>query len=295
MKFSIVTPAFNSEKYIAETIESVISQEGDFELEYIVVDGGSSDNTVNIIKNYEQMVREGSPIIKCNRIDFKWLSEKDRGMYDAINKGFGLATGEIYAWINSDDIYLPGAFNAVQRAFQKYPEIRWLKGITSFIKESSTTIREGRCRLYDQTWIQKGIYGRDAYFIEQDSVFWRSELWKTVGGIDPKLRLAGDYYLWIRFSEITKLYGLNARLSCFRLRKGQLSTDMKAYRLECDKISTFPHISKIRYFFFIEARIPIPLFLGSFLYKLFFGEHELNLVEFAGNEIILKKKKYFLC
>jgi glycosyltransferase involved in cell wall biosynthesis len=110
MRFTIVTPAFNSELHIVETIESVLSQKGDFEIEYILADGGSSDTTVSIFKDYQSRVERGEYPIQCNRIHMRSFSEKDRGMYDAIDKGLKLGTGELQAWINSDDYYLPGAF-----------------------------------------------------------------------------------------------------------------------------------------------------------------------------------------
>ncbi len=210
MKFSIVTPSFNSERYIAETIESVISQKGDFEIEYIIVDNRSTDDTLNIIKRYERMAEEGSPLIKCRKVTLRCFSEKDRGMYDAINKGFGFAAGDVFAWINSSDIYYPGALSAIQQALLRCPEVKWIKGITSFIDEGSNLIRKGKCYIYDREWIGMGIYGRYTNFIEQDSVFWRRELWDSVGGITPGLKLAGDYYLWVQFAKLAKLYTIKA-------------------------------------------------------------------------------------
>ncbi|HEY4500327.1 MAG TPA: glycosyltransferase, partial [Candidatus Paceibacterota bacterium] len=99
MKFSIVTPVYNGQAHIRETIESVLSQEGDFEIEYFIMDGGSTDATVEIVLEYASRDKRVSV-----------FSEKDSGMYDAVNKGFFKATGDVYAYINSDDVYEPGAF-----------------------------------------------------------------------------------------------------------------------------------------------------------------------------------------
>lgn len=292
MKFSIITPSYNSEKFIAETIESVITQKGEFEIEYIIIDGGSTDNSVDIIKKYEQLVNKGVYECRCKNMRIRWLSEKDNGMYDAINKGFSMAVGDICAWINADDIYLPGAFDIVEKIFKKYPEVKWLKGITSYINESSTLYEMGNCFLYNQRWIQEGIYGRDAYFIQQDSVFWRSELWKSVGGIDSTLKLAGDYYLWKRFAEKTPLFTVKAYLSCFRKVEGQLSQNLEAYKHECTRITGKFFNRKVWYFLGCEQAIPV--LLRPFFYRLLFGRQELFLIELIdGQEPALRRVFYY--
>src|SRR5574340_1418719 len=106
---TVVTPSFNQGRFIDETIRSVISQEGDFYLEYLIMDGGSTDETVDIIKKYDRLIKEGKWPVKCRGIEYRWVSEKDNGQADAVNKGFKIARGEILGWLNSDDTYLPGA------------------------------------------------------------------------------------------------------------------------------------------------------------------------------------------
>lgn len=232
MKFSIITPAYNMERWIAETIESVLSQQGDFEIEYIVVDGSSTDSTFAIAEAYRKCVNNEKYSIQCNKISMICIQQKNTGMYEAINQGFSRATGNVYAWINADDIYETGALKAIAKTLNKFPEIRWIKGITSTIDEKSRPLRRGRCKIYHQDWIAKGIYGQEAYFIEQDSVFWRNSLWKKTGPIPSHFRSAGDYWLWIQFAKYTPLWSIDFPISFFRKRKGQISKNTTKYKHE---------------------------------------------------------------
>jgi len=272
MKFSIVTPSFNSEKYIANTIESVLSQSGNFEIEYFIIDGDSNDKTVEIIKDYEDRFKAGRFEKKCNEIKFNWISEKDSGMYDAIDKGFAMANGDIYAWINADDFYADGTFEKVHDIFTTFTDIKWVKGISNFIDEENNLIRENPCYTHRQDWIKKGVYGRNAYHITQDSVFWISELWKKTGSISPTLKYAGDYELWIKMSNSEKLWSVNSVFSFFRKRQGQLSKDVTSYRKEQQKIypqTIFSNFS-IRLFFNLESRLRVFQSFFLSLYKYYF-------------------------
>lgn len=102
---SVVTPSFNQGKFIEETIRSVLSQEGDFYIDYVIVDGASTDGSADIIRRYDSLVKEGKLAVKCRGVNYRWLSEKDRGQVDALKKGFRIAKGDILCWLNSDDIY----------------------------------------------------------------------------------------------------------------------------------------------------------------------------------------------
>jgi len=284
-KISIVTPTCNSQAYIGETIQSVLSQRGDFEIEYIIVDAASTDETLAIVKRYQSVLSSGSYPVLCRKVEMKLVSEKDEGMYDAINKGFGFASGDILAWINSDDIYLPGAFNTVAKVFGKYPDINWLKGNTSYITEDSAIYKTFGCNLYAREWIEKGVYGRSAHFIEQETVFWRKNIWNQIGGIDASMKLAGDYYLWYRFSRLTPLVSVNTSFSCFRKVKGQLSSNINAYYDEERRVvAAEPWLdSRVRGLFRrITAQTPLlkwlPEIVLIFLYKLFFGNHKYSAV-----------------
>jgi glycosyltransferase involved in cell wall biosynthesis len=295
VRFSIVTPAFNSERYIGETIESVISQAGDFSVELIIRDGGSTDGTREVVQRYKKLLLENTYPIQCAGVSLYWHSEKDGGMYDAIKKGFARATGDVYAWINSDDIYLSGAFDIVQQTLKKFPEILWLKGITSYFNENSTIYTVGHCNLYRQDFIREGLYGPVLHFIQQDSVFWRSELWQKSGGVNENLSLAGDYFLWKSFAELAPLYSLNAYVSCFRKTSAQKSADIQAYWREIESISKLDNrlSRKIRrYFTRIES---LPRFLRAFCYRLAFGQHKHHLVKLENGVVPrLLEGEYFV-
>jgi glycosyltransferase involved in cell wall biosynthesis len=295
MKFSIVTPAYNSGRYIRETIESVAKQRGNFSIEYFVLDNHSTDDTCNIVQQYQRSLASGKIAVFCNDIQLHLVSEQDSGMYDAIKAGFSRATGDIYAWINSDDIYLPGAFDIVQRTLEKYPQISWIKGITSYINENSTMFSSGQCFLYRQDFIKAGLYGPALHFIQQDSVFWRKELWLKSGGVNDQLSLAGDYFLWKSFSQFEPLYSLKAFVSCFRQLAGQKSSDIQAYYKEIDNICPLDkHVARKfkRYFLSIES---LPRFLRPLMYRLAFGHYKHHLVTLdKGLFPALVEGEYFL-
>ena len=145
VKISIVTPSFNSARHIRETIQSVITQCGDFSIEYFVVDNCSTDGTKEIVEEYQHSLEKGRFQLGCNGVDLNFVSEEDKGMYDAVNKGFANANGDVFAWINADDIYLPGAFAMIAKVFDSYDDIHWVKGITSYITDK-TFIRQAKKR-----------------------------------------------------------------------------------------------------------------------------------------------------
>ena len=237
MRISIVTPNYNQGEYIEQTIKSVIKQEGDFQIEYIIVDGGSSDSSLDIIKKYDLIIKENFP-----NIQFKWISEKDNGMYDAIVKGFSIATGDIYAWINGDDYYLPGAFQYITDIFTKYSNVNWLKGITNRL-DVDNKIKKGVLYEYKKDLITKGVYGTLTYFIQQDSVFWRSELWKKIKNEEIKdYKFAGDFRLWQLFAQYEDLYTFNKEVSVFRKHPNQKSSQIENYLKEAKRTINYSYI-----------------------------------------------------
>jgi glycosyltransferase involved in cell wall biosynthesis len=193
---SIVTPSYNQGRYIEETIHSVLNQNYP-KLEYIVVDGGSSDHTVEILKKYEGRLT--------------WISEKDRGQADAINKGFRMAKGEIVAWLNSDDTYLPGAVPQAVRYFEAHPEVGMLYGEGYHIDEDGDLIE----RYYTEPFDYQRL--SEVCFICQPTVFLRAEVIRAVGPLDITLDYCMDYEYWMRIAKRFRIGYLGAYLANSRL------------------------------------------------------------------------------
>ena len=233
MKISIITPCYNAGEYISETIESVIYQRGDFEIEYIIIDGGSTDNTISILDKYKKLIESRKCKINCNSINIKYISEKDNGMYDALVKGFKLITGNIVAYINSDDFYLPNAFSTVIDIFQKYLEVKWLSGMPVGYNEKGQIIGSFLPLKYDRVLIRKGFYGTILPFIQQESTFWRAELLNLLDFSKLKMyKFAGDFYIWYTFSKYSDLYIVQSCFAGFRHRVNQLSKQKSKYYKE---------------------------------------------------------------
>ena len=139
MKISIITTNYNTDKYLEQTIKSVLNQKGEFELEYIITDGGSIDNSLEIIKKYNKEVKEGK---WGKHITYKYISEKDKGQSDGINKGLKMATGDIVAFLNADDLYTEGALEKVVTYFKENPDCMWLTGYCKIIDENGKQIKK---------------------------------------------------------------------------------------------------------------------------------------------------------
>ncbi len=298
MKLSIVTPAYNSAAHISRTIDSVLSQVGNFEIEYIVVDGLSTDNTCDIVREYIRKLESKSLQVSCNNISLRLISEKDNGMYDAINKGFAHATGDVFAWINSDDTYLPGAFETMTKVFGTFPDVEWAKGVTNIAElDDPETPKSGTCYVYNPLWLKAGIYGVFAYFVHQDSVFWRKSLWNKVGSINKSLKYAGDYELWTNMAKHTSLWSVNTPVSVFHKRAGQLSGNMTAYRAEQANVrAKLPKLrsAQVIKLFFWSKRFLHPQ-LHALLYPLLFTNRNRYYIEPADPSPIKKfARTYFI-
>jgi len=225
MKISIITPCFNSQEYICETIDSVLSQRGNFEIEYIIIDGGSTDKTIEIANRYSDLIISKQYNIKCNDISLRIISEADNGMYDALVKGLRLITGDIVAYINSDDFYLPNAFSAVTDIFTKYEEVKWLTGMPVLYNDRGQIFNCSLPASISRNNIKKGIA-----CIQQESIFWRNELLSSLDyGRLGSFKYAGDYFIWFTFAAQNELYVAQLCISGFRMHAGQMSENRAAY------------------------------------------------------------------
>jgi glycosyltransferase involved in cell wall biosynthesis len=210
-RITVVTPSFNQGRFIEETIRSVLLQRYP-NLEYIVIDGGSTDNSTEIIKRY-------SPWLSY------WVSEKDRGQSHAINKGMSHATGDIVAWLNSDDLYLPLALFRVAAAWDK-KQTHWLVGkIKAGESLDSPDVKTMRLSS-SQTFLEIAAFWlvreRNLRSYTQPEVFMSLQAWQTVGGVCEKLYHAMDNHLWAKLSAVgyVPVY-LPEEIAFFRFHKMQ--------------------------------------------------------------------------
>ena len=220
-RISVVTPVFNGSEYIAATLESVLNQEYPA-LEYIIVDGGSTDGTLDILRSYQ------------SRNDFPQnislvISEPDQGMYDAIAKGFERATGEIYCYLNADDLFERGGLQRVGEYFAQHPG-------TEVIYHEDLVLVDGW--KYPNVKQPKGVNTADllnAHILFQDGVFWRRTAYEAIGGVRRDLALAGDFDFWLRLSTRFRFVKRSGHVSCFRMHPGQLSSSMDRYHREMNR------------------------------------------------------------
>lgn len=244
MKISIITPVLNGERYIEETIKSVLNQKVKYELEYIIMDGGSTDGTISIIEKYMKKYSEGNYKENFLKLSFFYISEKDKGLYDALYKGLTLCTGEIVGWINADDFYIDGAFNKICGVFNDLPQVNWLTGRCNVLNESRQFMVRSSLRFYQKDFIRKGAFGIFSdFFIPQESTFWRRGLMEKIQISEfTQYKLAGDFYLWNSFALNDELYSLDEDLAVFRFTGHNLSANKAEYRVEMMQIMDHANI-----------------------------------------------------
>jgi len=240
MQISIVTPSLNGGAYLLQTIDSVLSQQGDFDLQWLVIDGGSTDGTLELLQG-----------ISDPRL--QWITEPDRGQTSAINRGLAMARGEIVAWLNCDDLYTPGALAAVAKAFAESPSVQWLVGRCEIIDSAGNVARQ-KVTNYKNRQLRSFSYRSllRMNFISQPAVFWRKSFGTSIGPLDESLYWTMDYDLWLRMAERCPPLLLDRTLARFRVhessksRGGYREQFDEGYRVACryasgDAISRWVH------------------------------------------------------
>jgi len=219
-KISVVTAVFNRQRYLHDTMKCVLDQAYPH-LEYILIDGGSTDGSVEVINK------------ESARLAY-WSSESDGGLYDALNKGFSKSTGDILFWLNSDDIIFPGTLALVGKLFLENPELEWLTGAATNIDENGYfTKTKHQIRFRKSSFLCGRPRG-----IQQESTFFRRSLWEKSGAyIDSNYLYAADYELWCRFFQFSQLAHVHCPLGAFRRHRNQLSQiNRDSYQEEVLKI-----------------------------------------------------------
>ncbi len=202
-KITVVTPSLDQRAYVERAVRSVLDQEGDFDLEYLVHDGGSTDGTIEILRRYEGRLR--------------LVVEPDAGQADAVNRGLRAATGDVVGWLNSDDLLYPGALARVADAFRGDPGLVWLHGRCEIVDREDRPIRRWvgaykhyRCRHYSRRSLLVENY------VSQMTVFWRRSVMERIGYLDPSMKYSFDYEYWLRLSALGDPLYLPERVAAFR-------------------------------------------------------------------------------
>lgn len=220
---SIITPSYNQAKFLKRTLDSVHSQQGEFRLEHIVVDGGSDDGTVELLKSYGDAI--------------KWISQSDEGQADALNKGIAMAGGDIIGWLNSDDIYEPGCLATVAKTFADEPQTQWLYGKVRIINSDDREIRK-LITLYKNLRMRRWSYRKllAENWISQMGVFWRREAGRQIGPFRKDLHYCMDYNYWLRLGKKWPGRFVDEYLAAFRVHSTSKSTTSfrKQFREELD-------------------------------------------------------------
>lgn len=225
---SIITPTYNQAQFIGQTIESVLSQEGNFYIDYIIVNDGSTDNTFEVIEKYNKLLKDGAWPIKCRGISYSYWTRENKGQTSAINEGLRAARGKILAWMNSDDYYMPGIFEKVASVFTGNPELDFLYGDSLKIYEDGRPPKiEPRPRP-DETFESLRTRGNSFGFN-----FFSKKILDKIGYLDESLRYCMDLELWLRIFRVGKIKYLPATIGAFRMWGGsKTATQQKKFAEE---------------------------------------------------------------
>jgi glycosyltransferase involved in cell wall biosynthesis len=220
---TIVTPSLNKVRFLGEAIQSVISQEGSFRIEYFIMDGGSTDGSIDLIRSHADLVSGSRYECRCAGVSLHWLSQPDRGQTAAINHGMRRASGSYVAFLNADDTYLPGAFSRVTEAFQCRPKADFIYGDGDVIDEEGRLQWEWLSRPYDYRLLNSYHFAWNAFpnYVMQQATFWRRSVLDRIGYLDESMHFAMDLEYWLRAgSRGLVLEHIPVKLASFRIMPG---------------------------------------------------------------------------
>jgi glycosyltransferase involved in cell wall biosynthesis len=204
---TVITPCLNAWATIERTLESVAAQDHP-DIEHVVVDGGSDDGTVALLEN----------------AGVRYVSEPDRGLSDAMNKGIAMATGEAIGWLNADDFYLPEALSTAAAAFAAFPDAEWVTAPCLIVDEHNAEIRKA-VTAYKRALLKR--YSRRSLlvqnFVAAPATFVRTDVLRAVGGFDERFRYSMDYDVWLKLAQRGDPAVVDQPLTAFRMAKGSLS------------------------------------------------------------------------
>lgn len=221
-----MTPCLNARETLPETLSSVRAQQVEG-LEHVVVDGGSTDGTVDLLRDAEGI---------------RWVSEPDRGLSHAFNKGVQMAGGDVVGWLNADDVYLPGALARVQAAFAARPDAEWATGRCRIVDRDGSEIR-GWVTRYKDLFLRRYRFGLHLVqnFVSAPSTFVRRDAFLELGGLDERFRYSMDYDLWLKLGRRGPPLIIPEQLASFRMAEGSLSMSGFEHQFEEHTLNAREH------------------------------------------------------
>lgn len=236
----VAMPSYNSNRFLDEAIASIVSQKGAFKIRLHIQDGGSIDGTLQTIKQWQSRINnDPESIVNCRGVTVTVASGIDSGMYDAIQNAFRLLEppdDAVCTWLNSDDLFSPGSFATAFSLFSQQDDVYWAIGNISSCKEDGT-VNNDFFQMFPRDVVRRGLCDHHHWrFIQQEGSFWRAVLWNAVGGLNTRLKLAGDWDLWRRFAQLTDPIHFGAATARFRISEKQQSKNITAYYKEIGEV-----------------------------------------------------------
>ncbi len=235
----LITTCMNAAETIGQTIQSIVTQTGSFYVRYHIQDAGSRDDTIKIVKKWQRDLQTGAVATTCSGVYLSYCVEKDTGMYDGITRAFGhlnIPAEAFMTWLNADDMLFPGAIATIADIQTQLGQVDWITGQIYCTRNNGGLCQSTSCG-FPRWFIQRGLCEtRFWQCVQQEGTFWRKRLWDAAGGLNTKLRLAGDFDLWCRFANHAEMWHFQGPLASFHRRPGQLSEDFGRYAREMDAL-----------------------------------------------------------